>query len=379
MEKLKSILSLLLQTAIITAIVLVGVIPFSCKVSTEGIEIIGGDYSPPTLNNITVVDEKTIVVDFSEPVTLSNVVVSPVMKGYSDSVAHSSTEDLSVSIASAIGEFGKIDSSVVYSDDSKVVTVNLSDETEVGRDYELFGVVSDAVGNTLTFCMPFIGYNSNVPMVILTEVQIKYGKGSVKGETVYRGEYVEILALEDGNLAGLELVSGADGEGKKFVFPAVNVQKNEVFLVHLRTVGDGCVSEIEDNLSLATAPHSKDGVRDLWATSTIAHFNDSSDVVILRNSVNGQIIDALMYAAEGMVDWKSGVADYAVEVAESGVYNSSDISCVTSSKGATTLKSFTRMNVEEVLEIVSGEDEFEYPFVSDEDSWAVMPVTPGEI
>lgn len=379
MEKLKSILSLLLQTAIITAIVLVGVIPFSCKVSTEGIEIIGGDYSPPTLNNITVVDEKTIVVDFSEPVTLSNVVVSPVMKGYSDSVAHSSTEDLSVSIASAIGKFGKIDSSVVYSDDSKVVTVNLSDETEVGRDYELFGVVSDAVGNTLTFCMPFIGYNSNVPMVILTEVQIKYGKGSVKGETVYRGEYVEILALEDGNLAGLELVSGADGEGKKFVFPAVNVQKNEVLLVHLRTVGDGCVSEIEDNLSLATAPHSKDGVRDLWSTSTIAHFNDSSDVVILRNSVNGQIIDALMYAAEGMVDWKSGVADYAVEVAESGVYNSSDISCVTSSKGATTLKSFTRMNVEEVLEIVSGEDEFEYPFVSDEDSWAVMPVTPGEI
>lgn len=379
MEKLKSILSLLLQTAIITAIVLVGVIPFSCKVSTEGIEIIGGDYSPPTLNNITVVDEKTIVVDFSEPVTLSNVVVSPVMKGYSDSVAHSSTEDLSVSIASAIGEFGKIDSSVVYSDDSKVVTVNLSDETEVGRDYELFGVVSDSVGNTLTFCMPFIGYNSNVPMVILTEVQIKYGKGSVKGETVYRGEYVEILALEDGNLAGLELVSGADGEGKKFVFPAVNVQKNEVLLVHLRTVGDGCVSEIEDNLSLATAPHSKDGVRDLWSTSTIAHFNDSSDVVILRNSVNGQIIDALMYAAEGMVDWKSGVADYAVEVVESGVYNSSDISCVTSSKGATTLKSFTRMNVEEVLEIVSGEDEFEYPFVSDEDSWAVMPVTPGEI
>lgn len=377
MKKIKAFISVVLQTCLITAIVLVAVVPFSCKVSAEGIEIIGGDYSAPALNNINVVDEKTIVVDFSEPVKLSSIVVSPVLRGYSDSSVHSLTETLSPAIAAATGEYGKIECCVNYSEDGKVATVCLESPTEIGKSYELFGIVTDEIGNTLTFCIPFIGFNSKVPRIIMTEIQVKYGKGSVGGETVYRGEYVELLALEEGNLAGVELFSAADGENKKYSFPAIDVRKNELLLVHLRTVAEGCINEDDDDLNLATAPHSKDGIRDLWSTSTVAHFNDSSDVVVLRNTVDNSILDAVMYAAEGTDEWKANVADIAVEVCTAGVYSSSDVSCASSSKGVTTLKSLTRTNAEEIINIINSEEEYEYPFVNDEDTWEVRPVSPG--
>lgn len=377
MVKIKSIISLVIQSALIAGITIFAVIPFSCKVTTEGIEIIGGDYSSPKLNNINVLDDKNITLEFSDSIKISDVVVSPVINGVSNSDETSKNENLSPSLAAASGAYGSIDTAVSYSDDGKTINLVLDEGTMVGRNYEIFGIVEDKIGNTLTFCVPFIGYNTLLPRIILTEVQIKYGKGSSGGNTVYRSEYVELLALEDGNLAGLEIVSGADGESKKYVFPAIDVSRGEVLLVHLRTAGDGCINEDDVDLSLATAPHSKDGIRDLWSDSTVAHFNDTADIIILRNSVDGSIMDAIMYASEDTQEWKKGVADFAALVENSGIYLAGDVSSAASSKGCTTLKSLTRANALDILNTVQTEDEYDYPFVCDTDSWNVEAASPG--
>lgn len=377
MVKIKSIISLVIQSALIAGITIFAVIPFSCKVSTEGIEIVGGDYSSPKLNNVNVMDDKNITLEFSDSIKISEVIVTQIINGVSNSTESSSRECLSPSLAAASGIYGSIDTAVSYSDDGKTVNILLKDSTCVGKNYEIYGVVEDRIGNTLTFCIPFTGYNVFLPRVILSEVQIKYGKGSSGGNTVYRGEYVEILALEDGNLAGLEIVSGADGESKKYVFPAIDVTSGEVLLVHLRTAGDGCINEDDVDLSLATAPHSKEGIRDLWSDSTVSHFNDTADIVILRNSVDGTIMDALMYASEETQEWKKGVADFAALVESSGIYLAGDVSSAASSKGCTTLKSLTRVNALDILNTVQNEEEYEYPFVCDADTWNVEAVTPG--
>lgn len=377
MARWKEVAFVLLQACLIAGITLAAVIPFSCKVTTQGIEIIGGDYSNPKLETISVVDERTVKISFSEEIKLNDIVVSPVLPGISDSSVSSKTEDLSMALAAASGEYGHINASIEYSEDKKTALINLEQPTVVGKSYEIFGVVEDFIGNTLTFCIPFVGYNSYVPKIIFTEAQIKYQKGSKDGKTIYRGEYLELLALENGNLAGLEIVSGSDGESKKYCFPAIDVVQGEIILVHFRTVGDGCINEDGENLNLATAPHSKDGIRDLWSESTVAHFNDSSDVIILRNTVDGTIIDALMYAADDAVEWKKGVADFAVLAGETGIYNSSDISNACSSKGTTTLKSITRQDSLDILNTVINEEEYDYPFVNDEENWIVEAVSPG--
>lgn len=379
MKKIKEISLILMQAILIAGITIIGVIPFSCKVTTEGIEIIGGNYSSPKLEDISVIDEKKVQITFSEEIKLNDVVVSPFLPGISDSGITSKNQMLSPALQSAAGENGFISAFIEYSEDNKTAVINLEEPTKIGKTYEVFGVVEDRIGNTLTFCIPFVGYNSFVPKLIMTEAQIKYGKGSSGGNTIYRGEYIEFLALEDGNLAGLEIISGADGEKKKYDFPSVDVCQGEIILVHFRTVAEGCVNEVGDDLNLATAPHSANGIRDLWSESTVAHFNDSSDVIILRNTVDGSIMDALMYAADDAEEWKTGVADYAVEVGMSGIYNSYDISNACSSKGCTTLKSITRIDSLDVLHMVINEEDYEYPFVNDEENWCVMPVSPGII
>jgi len=365
------------QTILLVGITLFAVVPFSCKVTTEGIEIIGGDYSAPVIENISVIDEKTVTMSFSEAVNLRNIVVSPFIPGVSDSSRHSDTKALSPSLAAAFGEYGKIETEIHKSEDGKLFTLLFTEKTSIGKEYEVFGTVEDAIGNTLTFCVPFTGYNSSIPRIIMTEVQIKYQKGSSKGNVVYRGEYVEFLALQDGNLAGLELISAADGEEKKYVFPPIDVKRGEIFLVHLRTIGEGCVNEIEENLNAATAPHSAESVRDLWVETNLAHFNDSSDVIILRNSIDKSILDGLMYAAPEATEWKSQVAGMAEEVSLAGIYASGDIQNASSSKGCTTLKSMTRADSETILKMALMDEDYEYPVPADENSWMVCAVTPG--
>jgi len=374
--KCKEIILVALQTVFLVAVTLFAVVPFSCKVTTEGIEIIGGDYSAPSIEEVNVIDDKTVMMVFSEAVTVSDVVVSPVLPGVSDSDVHSETVELSPAIAAATGQFGSISTVVQNSEDGKNVTFLLQEGTAIGKSYEVYGTVEDNIGNSLTFCVPFTGYNSKVPKLLMTEAQIKYAKATVKNETQYRGEFIEFLAVEEGNLAGLELISAADGDSKKYSFPAVEVKKGEVILVHFRTIGEGCVNEDGEDLDLATAPHSAAGIRDLWSESTASHFNDSTDVIILRNTVDGSIMDALMYSVPEASEWKPAVGEGALEVYNSGIYASCEIASANNSKGVSPLKSLTRLNGSEIRQSVLNGEEVEWPVTGD-NSWEVCAVTPG--
>ena len=83
---IKKIILTLLETSGITAIVLLSVFPVSCKVTTQGIQLIGGNYKVPKLLNINVNDEKSVSLDFSDEVKVENLIVSPFIPGFSDSV-----------------------------------------------------------------------------------------------------------------------------------------------------------------------------------------------------------------------------------------------------------------------------------------------------
>ena len=121
---------ILLEAVLIAALTLLGVVPFSCKVSAEGIEIIGGDYTAPVIEAVNVIDEETVIMEFSDSVKMSNVVVSPFIPGISDSSNHSQTEELSPSLAAASGLYGKLPVQVSSSEDFKSITFNLGEKTK---------------------------------------------------------------------------------------------------------------------------------------------------------------------------------------------------------------------------------------------------------
>lgn len=381
MKKWGSIVILCMQTVFLVGVTLFCVIPVSCKVSEEGILFTGGDYVTPVLEEVNVIDEKTVQINFSEKIRLINFVVSERIEEISDSSEHSDTIELSPSIKAATGGYGKVDAECSVSEDGCILTCSAIDSYEIGRDYEIFGTVEDKAGNTLTFCVPFTGYNSRLPKLVMTEVQIKYKKYK---EDAFRCEFVELLALTPGNLSGLELVSAADGESKKYVFPPFSVEAGEVFIVHLRSMGSGCVTE-EDNLNASTALYSGKNVRDLWADNSKSRLSDNSDIVIIRNGIDGRIFDAFMYAVEDTAEWGKNLAVMADEVLASGIYEDVSVSEVELNSGLGTVaaKSFCRGDAKELCErALAGEfsdENAEYPVKRIPENWTVKNVNPGTL
>ena len=378
---LGGILLLILQTVLLTVITLLCVIPFSCRVSEEGITFVGGDYISPVLEEVTVLDERTVIMNFSEKIKLLNYTVSERLDDISDSAEHSDTADLSPALMAASGGYGRVEADYSLSEDGCTITFCAAEQYEIGKAYEIFGTVEDRAGNSLTYCVPFCGFNSHLPKIIMTEVQVKYKKYK---EDAFRCEYVEFLALTDGNLSGLELVSGVDGDGKKIVFPPAAVRAGEVFLVHLRSAGSGCITETED-LNESTALYSGKNVRDIWADNTKARLNDSADVIIVRNSIDGTILDALMYATEETAEWGKGTASLAEEVVAAGIYESEEISEVelNSGLGSSAIKSFCRTDAaalqKRCLEEADDLEPLEYPVKRTASTWAVMNVSAGTL
>lgn len=366
---------LFLQTMVLSSITILCVLPLSCKVSEEGIAFVGGDYASPILEEVNVLDERSVQICFSEMVKLKNFTVSEQIKDISSSEEHSDTEELSPALKAAAGGYGKVSAEYCVSEDGKMITYSAIEGFEVGKAYEIFSTVEDKAGNTLTFCVPFCGYNSHLPKLIMTEVQPKYKKMK---EDSFRCEFVEFLALSDGNLSGLELVNAADGDGKKYVFPAYEVKAGDVFIVHLRSTGSGCITET-DNLNASTALYSGKNIRDIWSENSKARLNDNTDILVIRNSVDGSILDAFMYAAEDAVEWGKGMSALADAVKNSGIYESIDVTDVeiNSGLGSSAAKSFCRTDAGEIRAKVLAEEEIVYPVKRRAENWIIKTSTPG--
>lgn len=341
MNKLiKKIIIVALETSGITGLVLFSVLPVSCKVSTQGIQIIGGNYKAPQLLNINVVDDSLVTLDFSKEIKLKDVVVSPFFKDESDSYDISETENLSKALEYAAGLHGALDCSLEYENNNKTARIVLNEKTEIGKKYEIYGVVYDKTGNSLTFCVPFTGFNSRIVKLRMTEIHPAMAAVQKKedSEGTRRLEYVELLVEAEGNLAGLELCSGYAGEDKSYVFPAVEVAEGEIIVVHLRNWGEGCISEEGDNLEEAFSRYSGP-YRDLWTEATAKPMHEKNDVLVLRNSVTKKIMDAVMYSDYSIDDWSQHLkTDFTLESDFSDFYPECSVSKAWSSAGVGTTK-----------------------------------------
>ena len=381
-RNLENVLFTMVQVMVITGITLFALSPFSCKISEEGIKVIGGDYVPPVLDSFTVINESTLQLCFSEKVNLTQGIVSKVSDKAYDSLEHSETEDLSAALAAANGAEGSISSSFEYSEDGKTVTIALEKETEIGESYEFYGCVKDLTGNTLTFAVPFTGFNSRIPKIVMTEIQtVSVSSQSTKEKEagIYKNEFIEFLALTDGNLCGLEVCSGYDGESKKYEFPKIEVKKGEVFTVHMRNRGNGCISEEEEDLTQAFSSYTSDSVRDLWTDITETTLGNKTDVIIVRNQANGSIVDAVMYRDSAVTEWSKSMGDYAALVYESEIYASAAIEGACDVSDKTDSKTIQRSAAAELRENALKDEEIDYPVKVDSTAWAVGTVSAGEL
>jgi hypothetical protein len=293
-----------LQIFVCCFIVLESVFQISCRITAEGIQILSGDYVSPEIVSFTVRSENILEMVFSESVKVNEAVVFP--------VCNNEMED--ISIAGCNDRI--LQACLEYNDNDRKVKYILTDKTVLGKKYELSGSVKDNTGNSLTFSIPFTGYNGNIPCIILSEVQDgKYENHNLKYE------FIELYILKPGNLSGLIIYSANDGEESVYEFPGIDVRSGEYITVHLRNDGAGCIDETADDLTLSTGYASCNTARDLWWQNTKACLGNSGDVIILKNSNDGTLLDALVYCRSDKTEWpKTALSASAAEVFKAGIW-----------------------------------------------------------
>ena len=379
-SKIKEAGLVLLEALMLVGITLSAVLPVSCKITEQGIKVVGGDYTPPVLNNFLVKDEKTLLLEFSEEVRVEGFVLARIIDDSFDSMEHSASLDLSPALERASGIYGAVQCSLLYSSCS--INFLLDQDMEIGSGYELYAKVCDSVGNTLTFAIPFAGYNSRIPELMITEIQSESVSSQTKTEKekgIYRNEYVEFLVLKSGNLAGLELCSGYDGEAKKYLFPAIEVKAGQVFVLHMRNRGNGCISEEGDDLSLATSSYTSPEIRDLWTDIETTSLGNKTDIIIVRNRADKRLLDAVMYRASNIQAWTKTMIDYSQLLDDSVLYESGDVENAFITDSQTSTKTLQRIDAPFYQTACLEENLDSFPIPSSSESWTIADPTPGAL
>ncbi|MDE6718359.1 MAG: hypothetical protein K2J68_00670 [Treponemataceae bacterium] len=276
-----------------------------CQITSEGIKVLDAAESPE-ITSVRTIDEKSLEVQFNKAVKAKTAIVSKLEAG-----ERASLDQISNSAMEA-------NASIL--NDGKSVVYEFAHETEVGERYQLFGEIADSRGNSLTFALPFDGYNSRVPILIIEEVQGAYSNT----KNAHKCEYIILTALTDGNLGGLELHSAQYSSIlSNYQIPPCEVKAGEKIMFHLRTFEDvDFANETDENLAKDKGEWSKSQVRDLFFENSKKCVGTNYDIILLRNKSNMKIMDALLYTTEEKKEKFSQLSKSAELAIKEGKWNS---------------------------------------------------------
>ena len=335
-----SLLVWFLQTAVLTALVSFALCPVSCKATDEGLQLLRGDYTAPVLESYAAASERRVSLSFSERVTITGAVITRAAP-FSGDEGTAVQGGLSPVLKAASGETGGIAVGISYSDDGRTAIAEAVEALEAGARYALYGEARDENGNTLTFCVPFIGFNGRIPKIVISGIHPQFASASNGGGA--KCEFVELYALTDGNIAGLAIQSAADGIDRAFTLPAAEVKAGDVIVVHLRTKGEGCVSETGSDLALSSGWYTSSAVRDIWSPNEKACLGDKEDAIMLVDAFTGDVLDAVLYAHPETAAWSNENVKVAVQkIAAKGIWKSGSIEDAASTDGLTASKMLKR-------------------------------------
>lgn len=360
-------------------LVCVSVASVSCRMTPEGVVSVSSDVSDPKMTKFSQESQDTLVLVFSEDVTLSNL---EVRKGSKDNLGERvlSESQLEVRVTgssslvaadggeAAAKESQGMEAQILFKDTS---------ELYVGESYILSGVAHDQDGNSLLFQIPFRGYNSKVAGVVLSEVRTEASNTAKANAKI---EFVELYVHTSGDLAGISLYNAGDDKQGEYEFPSAEVTAGEYIVVHFRTMEEhaaGCIDEKGNDLNVSTAPDSCDDVRDFWVPGTAARLG-KSDVILLRERSGGKIVDALLYAESDIKDsTQKKLVDAAQLAVKAGAWQGSDgVATWVVSDGLTTTRTLSRQNI---AVIADGEKAERPVLVGSSTDWMVVKgATPGK-
>lgn len=261
----------------------------SCALNPEIVTVWGGDAAVPKLVGVEPVSAKEVRASFSAPVSITNAEVAlPAIPG---AIITTSWE----------------------SDSGNGVVFILDESVGPGVSAALSATVADGKGNTLSFAVPFTGYNDHPAKLRINEIRIDYTGPNEKTGAKPKIEFIEFVVVASGNLGGIEVYNAVNSDRPSYEFPPVEVAAGDYIVYHLRSIEEGLVNET-DAIDASAGTDAKPTARDFWDTHTRKPFKDAN-VILVRERKAGPIMDALLYAASGTADWPSDTVKAAAELA----------------------------------------------------------------
>lgn len=257
----------------------------SCKMDSSIVTLWGGDIKSPKLISVIPESENSICLEFSLPVSIKN--------------------------ASVLFKTEESPATADISDPSKKIHLVMTQGPLAGREAILCGTVVDSGGNTLSFAVPFTGYNNRVARLQIHEVRPAYTKPKV--------EFIEFLVLSDGNLGGVEICNAGNIASPVWTFPACEVLAGDFVVYHLRSVEENLVNETDEVLAQGIESEGIDArspARDFWDVQSKAPLKKTA-VILVRERTGGKIMDALLLSESEKTAWPSDELSIAAEEAVS--------------------------------------------------------------
>lgn len=263
-----------------------------------------GFIEQPAFVSILSTENKTAVLKAFEILSDNSVLLT--FEGMVSNVtAHAIRENSDEEIA-CISEELKPENNSEKSEVNTVFKISPATQFKIGEAFTLAGSAECGKNNMLDFSLPFCGANPNPAALIFSEI---------RAGTPSKPAYIKFKVTKAGNLFGLYLQSSFE-KGKDYVFPAAEVEKDEVIALHLYVPekADSINDEI-NNDGECTAKGNFTGERDFW--HTVKKFNPArANIFLLKTEINGPISDVLVIAPQNKNDWKNERLKSAAKEAE---------------------------------------------------------------
>ncbi len=169
-----------------------------------------------------------------------------------------------------------------------LLTFELEQPSDPGKEYTMSATVRDAVGNTALIVEKIYGFNPNIPKLLIHEFTTEGSKS--------KPDKVEMLVLSSGNTAGITLQEGGIRSYKQRVlFPAMQVQKDDFIVVHFRAPPNAVSerkSKAESQLKIAYK-----SAWDIFHThEKLTGIGNSNGALTLLENPHGRPMDVVLYS-----------------------------------------------------------------------------------
>ncbi|MCF6334840.1 MAG: hypothetical protein L3J12_03775 [Spirochaetales bacterium] len=232
----------------------------SCVPLEDYRKIIEKDIQPPAFISMGTEDSKTLILQFSEDISVleNHILIEPL------------AEILSVTTQ------------------QNILKITFKNPMEPGKLFKIEITVEDLSGNSLGILSDFYGFNSNLPGIIINEF-------TTQGSST-NPDKVELRVLSPGNTAGLSLFEGIDTNwAQRKIIPPIEVEEGDYLVIHFKP--SGTAEEVDETIlktssgGLNVTPEAWD----LWVEGGTGLSGNNGTITLFTNP-GGTLIDGVLYS-----------------------------------------------------------------------------------